>query len=159
MVPLKVLPWWSPKPNSEKCMFFSPDLSLVLVGIKMAKGPRPIRRQRERAVKRAAQSQGCLNGAYRAAQSQGCVRGRQQGAQSQGSAEGAANHRAPDVCVNRGQRPFGGKYYFLMGEWYNLGSRPGYGGGGGDSMTHIKPSNNHTFLVFLFYKFLKRESI
>ena len=97
-------------------MFFSPDLSLVLVGIKMAKGPRPIRRQRERAAKRAAQSQGCLNGAYRAAQSQGCVRGRQQGAQSQGSAEGAANHRAPDVCVIRGQRPFGGKYCFLMGE-------------------------------------------
>ena len=84
-------------------MFFSPDLSLVLVGIKMAKGPRPIRRQRERAAKRAAQSQGC-------------VRGRQQGAQSQGSAEMAPNHRAPDVCVIRGQSPFGGKYYFLMGE-------------------------------------------
>ena len=88
-------------------MFFSPDLSLVLVGIKMAKGPRPIRRQRERAAKRAAK---------RAAQSQGCVKGRQQGTQSQGSAKMAINHRAPDVCVIRGQRPFGGKYYFLMGE-------------------------------------------
>ena len=69
----------------------------------MEKGPRPIRRQRERAAKRAAQSQGCLNGAYRAAQSQGCVRGRQQGAQSQGSAEMALNHRAPMYVSSEGK--------------------------------------------------------